>query len=237
MIDAREKVFGVISTIVMCTFLSIDTTASADVILFDFGRGDTGISDLRTTGNWNNVHSIQEKADGGTGGIGVRVTDAITDAGVATTVDLNVTDDFSAVNAGGVVAKDVYASTAQRDSFFVTKNNAAQIRLEGLVAGETYDLTFFGSRASGSPPNREFKVDIAGHNAVTLDAANNVKKKVSIDDVLADSNGYIVLDISAVSDFGYFGVLEIEGEFGDVPEPGSLGITGAVLGWLMMRRY
>ncbi|QDU32194.1 hypothetical protein KS4_02230 [Poriferisphaera corsica] len=237
MIYAREKVFGVISAIMMCTLLGAETTASADVVLFDFGRGDTGISDLRTEGNWNNVHSIQEAAGGGTGGVGVRVADAITDAGVVTTVDLNVTNDFSAVNAGGVVASDVYASSAQRDSFFVTGSDGAQIRLEGLVPGEAYDLTFFGSRAAGSPPGRAFQVDIAEHEAVTLDAANNADQTVSIDAVLADSNGFIVLDITAVKDFGYFGVLEIEGKFDAVPEPSSLGLTVAALTCLMMRRF
>ncbi|QQE10011.1 PEP-CTERM sorting domain-containing protein [Planctomycetota bacterium] len=237
MICAREKVFGVISTIIVCTFFGVETTASADVILFDFGRGDTGISDLRTTGNWNNVHSLQESTGGGTGGTGVRITDAITDAGVVTTVDLNVTDDFSAVNAGGVLASDVYATSAQRDSFFVTSSDGAQIRLEGLEAGEAYDLTFFGSRAASSPPGRAFQVDIAGQGDVSLDAANNVDQTASIDGVLADSNGFIVLDITAVTDFGYFGVLEIDGDFGVVPEPGSLGLTCAALVCLMIRRF
>lgn len=204
--------------------MGLASPLSAATLLFDFGRGDTGTSDLRTLGHWNNVATLQGTVGGGTGGTGLRLEDAITDAGDATDVDLRFNDDFSAMNFGGVVTTSgVYPASAQRDSFFVSASDGAQIQLEGLVANESYDLTFFGSRAAGG--DRQFTVTIAGHTPATLGNANNAADTVSITGVSPDSQGRIVMDVTTQGDFGYFGVMEVRGAFA-VPEPASAMLVG-----------
>ncbi len=215
----RGAALAVVAAMVMASPLEAAT------ILFDFGRNTL---DWPTKGNWNNLASDQTTAGQGTGGTGVRITDAIDDAGVATGVSLEITDDFSRADNGGVTTNVAtlgkYPLSAQRDSFMVERNNGAQIKLAGLTVGQAYDFTFFGSKSSGYTDSRAFTVKIGGATE-TLETLNNVSNTVSIKGVAPDDQGSVVIDITTSAQWGYFGVMEVTA----VPEPTAAMSMGLVV--------
>ncbi|MFI4911229.1 MAG: right-handed parallel beta-helix repeat-containing protein [Sedimentisphaeraceae bacterium JB056] len=178
------------------------------LVLSGFSAGSTVYFDLDdsyiVSGNWNTVSDWTE---------GVHVIDAIDSDGNQTAVSLNCADGFAMYNSSGESAVTAYPTEAGMDSFYLSYSNSyAKIQIGGLTEGQSYDFTFFGSRASSGP--RALDISIGG-TQVTLDAAYNISDTVTINGVVAPSSGIVQISVSlsSGSSYGYLGVIEINGNF------------------------
>jgi hypothetical protein len=154
--------------------------------------------------NWNTISNSSQ---------GVQISNAIDSEKKSTSVSYNCVDSFASYSTGGDSGITVYPVNAGIDSFYLTTtNNYAKILIGGLTPGNSYDFKFFGSRASSGP--RALNISI-GTNLVYLDAAFNKSNVVSITGVTPDSAGIVAIEINLASNsnFGYLGVIEIEGIF------------------------
>jgi hypothetical protein len=180
---------------------------SASTVYFD-------LEDTYVVGSgWNTVADY---------GAGVHVVNAVDSTGTATSVAYNCVDGFVLSNSSGDSGVTVYPIEAGKDSFYLSSaNNYAKILIGGLTPGSSYDFNFFASRASSGP--RAINIAI-GAQSVYLDAAYNTSTVVSISGVIADAGGVVEIEVSLASNsiYGYLGVIEINGEFGEpvVDEPG-----------------
>ncbi len=201
----------------MCRFISllllglvfVVTFANAQTIYFDLGTANYTVA-----GNWNTVTSYLP---------GVHVSNAIDNSGNATSVAYNCLDDFSFTSEGGDPGLTAYPLNAGIDSFYLrSTNSSATILIGGLTPGQAYDFTFFGSRNSSGP--RALDISI-GQESVYIDAAYNENNTVSINQVSPNASGIVTInvDLASNSSFGYLGVIEINGQFGQ-PEPVETGI-------------
>lgn len=216
-------------------------------ILFDFGPSDTTNGDptLGEDGNgnqWNNWYAV----NGGARIVaGEHVGNLIDSAGTNTGVRLRLTGDFTAngkVNGGltnvpSLALGHVGTATATGDYFYTTADaivNAGDddatggLMLTGLNPNLTYDLRFFGSRATAATRQTTFQVHGAASNApVTLQTGGtgtginggtgNSQNVAVVSSVRPNSFGDIFVDVFAVpqgassENVAYLNAMEITG--------------------------
>ena len=155
--------------------------------------------------------------------VGYAVTDAVDSSGVVTTVDVNVTNGFSG-EYGGFLTSGLSSSAitdwdaaVTEDFWFLSPSNTiAQIRVEGLAANGLYDLTFYGSRGTGSVQVMDMTI---GTTTQSYDGRGVAGEGLTtFSSVAANGSGEILVDfaIAAGSDYGYLGAIQIDSV---VPEP------------------
>lgn len=182
--------------------------------LVDFNQNATAT--YVTPGNWNN---FQDSAAGTLNAI-------ISDAGVASTINMAVTDAFVAANGTGTTAPTGthgFPATATSDSFYIQDgaNATAEITISGLNPANTYSFMIFASRA-GVADNRVAKYTLTGTNVGTgtLNASNNTANTSDINNISPTAGGTIVLklekDASSTGTFAYLGCFKMT-EVGAVP--------------------
>jgi len=192
------------------TYLSamrLTEQAQPQTVLIDLGSPSAGYT---STGNWNNATTRH---------IGQKVVCGVDAAGQQTAVGASVLATFADVNNAGVVSDAAgYASTAQRDSL-AADGNTGVFQLEGLVPGQAYDITLFGSRQTvGGTDNRTAAYTIGGTTQNLLNEGNT-SNSVTFNAVTADANGHIQIDVDRVDEFGYLGVVEVKGSFPVISAP------------------
>ena len=205
---------------VMVVFLTVGS-ASAASIFIDILGGSYEPPSPDTQGRyWNSTGS--HEGDGNPKTIGYKLTNAIDEDGVATTVDLKLLDAFDAYNKGGLTASSItdWAGNVTRDSWCLTSSTAiAEIRFEGLTGGASYDLTFYGSR--NTTGTRAMDVAIDG----TTQSFNCVTEGMTtFTGVTADADGYITVGfgVASGSSYAYLSGVEID----LIPEPATLCLLG-----------
>ncbi len=170
-----------------------------------------------SSGNWNNFHD----ASGA-----LPLTNIITDAGVASTIDMAVTDLFVSSNGGGTTAPTGthgFPATATSDSFYVQDgaNNVGEITISSLNPANTYSFQIFASR-DGVGDNRIAKYTLTGTNSGTasLNASNNTANTCSVNNITPSSTGTIVLkvekDPTSTGTYYYIGCMKMT-EVGAAP--------------------
>jgi large repetitive protein len=127
-------------------------------------------------------------------------------SGISLTIDstfkgAEATGYNSAINPGILPASVIVPN------YTVEKNKTAKIRLSGLDVTKTYRLGFSGSNGTDGLFNTTYSV---GGRTVYLNAAFNSNKVVYINDVTANMNGEIVINVSTASNMGYMNALIIE---------------------------
>jgi len=201
------------------------TTAAAQTIGIDFGD----IARL-SGGNYNDIDHLQNP-----------LFNLVDFDGNGTGISLIVTDNFwPGSNTGGTTAPTGDAaglpSNATSDSLFGSlvafggfTEPTGGITFGGMDPNLTYNFSFFASRMNVSD-NREALYSLAGatNDSTTLDAANNTSNLAHIMGISPDTNGNIVLSVTAgpnntnSSGFYYLGYVQIT----VVPAPASLGLLG-----------
>ncbi len=166
---------------------------------FDFGSSAAGF--LTTDSGWNNV------TDQRAGQAGSKVENAIDTEGNATGLRLEITHSFTGINANGAISPLSYPETAQNDSIYVQTGTSA-VRVSGLNPTQTYQFTFFASRAGSGDRTTFYKIN---GTSVALNATNNTSATVSLNDVQPDASGAIDLHVwnGPSATYGYLGVLTI----------------------------
>ncbi len=127
-----------------------------------------------------------------------------------------------------------------------TGNLSTEWEFSGLVAGEEYDIIFFGQQQGGNAVNPA-DVSILGHDAgngigspVTLDADNDA----NFTSVIADASGTIsgVMAVRPGEAFAALGGVQIDGPMPGgpsqqvIPEPTSLATFGLLSVFGLLRR-
>jgi hypothetical protein len=181
------------------------TTMAQTNYFIDFNHTDA------TTGNWNNISGVT---------VGTTVNDLISDAGVAGTFDMAVTDDFVAANNDGTTTPGAavpFPGTATKDSFYIqhgTSNTTGAITFSGLNVINDYSFVIFASRM-GASSTRVAKYTFTGAviTTATLDAKDNTDNICTVANLKPDASGNIVLklekDASSVGDFVYLGAIKL----------------------------
>ncbi len=105
------------------------------------------------------------------------------------------------------------------DSFAVGSGTTGVVQIEGLVPGQLYDITLFGSRQStGDTRTGRYTIGSVSYDLINTD---NTANTVTFTGVQADPRGHIQIKVEAApgSQFGYLGVVELKGSFAPGPLP------------------
>jgi hypothetical protein len=187
-------------------FIGISTMAQTNFYI-DFNQNTS--AQYVTPGNWNNYHDAA---------VGT-LTDIISDAGVASTIDMAITDPFVSANGTGTTTPAgtlPFPATATSDSFYVQDgaNNTGAITISSLDPTKTYSFLIFASRA-GVSDTRIAVYNIVGatSGSATLDASNNTANTCSINGIQPTAGGQIVINVSkdpsSTGIYAYIGCMKL----------------------------
>jgi fibronectin type 3 domain-containing protein/predicted esterase len=133
-------------------------------------------------------------------------------------------------NNSGIYPDNVISST-----WWLDAGLTAKLRIDGLSQAQAYNFIFFASRDGGGfSADRTTNYSI-GSQSVLLNAVNNVNQTVQINNVTADANGSVIVEIKAggASPYAYIGAMVIQAySIGTEPtglNAASVAHTGRVL--------
>jgi len=163
-------------------------------LLFDFGDPT-----LTTTGNWNNVTTIDASA---------KITGAKDSTGATTSANLSLLTAFTGINSNGTNSTTVFPGTAQQDSFYVGNTAVGQVQLTGLNTAASYHFTFYASRSTVDDRTTIYTINGV---SVSMDASDNISNVVHISNVTPAAGGTVTLAVAADNGtgYGYLGVLDV----------------------------
>ncbi len=92
----------------------------------------------------------------------------------------------------------LYPDAVMQTYFYTTAEEA--ISLSGLSKGQSYDFTFFASSTHSGNRTTEFSI---GGKKVTLDAALNKDKTVTLKGIKADSQGKVIIKVAKAEGAAY----------------------------------
>ncbi|WP_031426609.1 T9SS type A sorting domain-containing protein [Flavimarina sp. Hel_I_48] len=195
-----------------CTFASFAQTKA----YIDFGAPDN-----ETAGNYNNVSTNVQNAPN------LNIADLIDSDGLATGITLDVNIAFDGVNSNGTTdAGDAipFPTAATSDSFFGAVNTfnsnpgrpAGEFTLSGLQQNMFYTFSIFASR-TGVAGSKETLYTLSGATVetATLEVNGNRGNRVIIENMQADANGEISVNVTAGANntsgnqFYYVGAVEL----------------------------
>lgn len=167
---------------------------------------DLGSTKWQASGHWN-VLTDHER-------LGVLNSGAVDSQGRSTTLAVRQIDGWSGINSLGHTGDGPFPPEAMRDSFYLGDDDRhAALRLEGLVPGGEYKLTFYGSRLGGEQKRTtHYRV---GDLTAELNTADNKTISTEISKAVANEQGQLTIEIDCPDgeDYGYLGALVIAGEF------------------------
>jgi hypothetical protein len=204
---------------------SFSVTSTQAVYLVDFGRHDSGTNGLPTAspdnnGNyWNNIGPIIQFVSNGT-----KIVNMVSTSNGASSVGLELTSDWdcNGILNGGLLAPSsallglLAVTNATMDYFFTTSSDT--FKVTGLNTGLTYNLTFFGTRATNQIRISTYSV---GTNVVSLTTsgsgigaggANYNNNSTAVVRALSpNSAGEISVTVATTGGgFAYVGILMLE---------------------------
>ncbi|UYQ95238.1 fibronectin type III domain-containing protein [Chitinophaga horti] len=169
---------------------------------------------------WNNLNRMAVSGDSYPG-----IKDA---AGNTTGVALTIVSNWQAVNGGDNTTtlgsttynnSGVYPDVVISSGFW-TQNATQTFKLTGLEANYKYNFTFFGSRG-GIADTRTTAYSING-TTVTLVASNNSSNTVSINNISADANGEVSINMgNTAGQYGYIGAMVVNASYDDGNAPAA----------------
>lgn len=118
------------------------------------------------------------------------------------------------LTSGGTEGSSTYPSNVSRDGFYIGASlgpevEIAQIYIDGLSKKRLYDLEIFSSRESIDGKSRLGHFTAMGRTGL-LEALNNTDNTLCLQDVAADENGRITLELElGTSLYAYINSLKI----------------------------
>ncbi|MCD4825615.1 MAG: PEP-CTERM sorting domain-containing protein [Phycisphaerae bacterium] len=215
---------NIILTVLIAMIGVFASSAQAD-ILIDFNAVFVGATTSPDTSGryWNGTALNPVTGD-------YIITNAVDSDNNATTIDLNViSGTWLDDNGNGSTSSSSvdWDADQTQDNWIVQGTSDITLRFEGLAAGESYDLGFYGGRPGYA--GRVFDITI-GVTTVRIDPDDFE----TITGVTADANGYITATLSAPNGgsnaYGYLGGIEI------VPEPATMTLLLLGLPLALRRR-
>lgn len=234
---AQRMCWGVLLTAVAVSLSLASSVASAEAIPIYLDFGDT-VGVPTSPGTWNALTSQK------VGYAGSSIADLLDSAGNSTGIGVSVTDSFWSEGTAGGNWNGSPASWAVQyatdDNFSVnysTGDSLGQITFTGLTAA-AYDFSVIASRAvnpdDGIRSGTYLINGIAPDNHVgpfSASADGWIARKIMTWEGVTPVANTIVLTVSCASgQIGYLNALSFQQQ---VPEPGTLAMTPAVLAGLL----
>ena len=155
------------------------------------------------------------------------------DQNVLSGLTLTVGNGFSGVNTSGMNTGNnsgIVPDNVMRSIWWIDVSGSATIKFSGLSHNTSYSFRFFASRMRVDPndPNeRKISGYAINGKKVKLNTTENTTRTISIDNVLPDENGEVVITISGEdNNYGYLNGLIISG--GKIPSDPIDGAAGPV---------
>lgn len=161
-----------------------------ETMRFDFGS--VAVTTDAQGRRWNGVSSNYHKT------LGAVIPFGFTSDGLGTSVSLDVDQAFGGHTTNGSDA--LYPTDIGTDGWQTAVNTAGKILLRGLIPGAAYQLKCYGSTSTAGR-NTRYQ---AGSAFADLNATNNTTATAVLSPVVADSQGWIALSVSAVPGSGSF---------------------------------
>ena len=129
-------------------------------------------------------------------------------------ISLDFLDSWNGNNGLGVTGSSLYPDKVTQSSLWISATQNKRIRISGLSVDKAYDFTFFGSRDGGGNRTTIYSIN---SESVSLNASYNQNQVVSLNGVIPDSNGEVIISVSkgAGASYGYLNALVIEGYTAD----------------------
>jgi predicted esterase len=109
---------------------------------------------------------------------------------------ITILDNFSGYNPDGVNTGNnsgIYPDNVMRSSYYCAQGTVATMKVSGLNTTYRYSFIFFGSRAGSGDRTSVYTI---GNQSVSLNASNNSKTAVRIDNVTPDIDGSVIVQLS-----------------------------------------
>ncbi len=228
--------FGAISSVFLATICG---SASADVVLLDFGRTDLQSDPLRFNNFVPGVTSIADaiNENGNFTGMTIAIVDPFFDTGEPSSLGT----EFPAGDAAqfGAAATDDYYFGHTTPFAGADANPLGVIEFQNLDANGIYTFTIFAAR-TGVNDIRDAQYDLAGGNNASgvLNASNNDSQVLVLAGLIADGSGTISLSVSPgpnndnTNGFFYLGAIRVD----VVPSPSSATLLGTAALFMCRRR-
>lgn len=175
----------------------LDTTAYKVFINFT-------TSWFKAAAPWNNINGSIWK--------GTYMQNLLDSNGNTTKVELELMSSWNGSKLGGTVTGNnsgVYPDDVINGLYWF-QNKTPQIKVSGLDVNKKYNFTFFGSRTGkGLDKTTVYAI---GALKDSLNAAENTSQTVTLEDIYADANGEVLIDISrgVNAAYGYLNALVVE---------------------------
>lgn len=144
-----------------------------------------------------------------------------------TGISMIVGSGFSGVNSSGMNTGNnsgIVPDNVMMRSWWVDIPQTASVRFSGLSHNSSYSFKFFGSRQPTSPTDSRISVYSINGKTAKLDAAGNISRMISIDNVQPDDDGEIEVIIYGENNYAYLnGMIISGGKIASDPIEGAAG--------------
>ncbi len=160
-----------------------------------------GFGDAQAYDNWNNLTYFNS---------GSEISNLLDEKGGFTGIKLTLVEGFNSKNTSGqkatntaldmpddISASSFYGNT--KEVFNKKKVERSVVKLSGLNPKKKYTISYFSSRGAKDQEKRETQFTTKGAKQVVsaVDATNNKDQLVTVKNLSPDSNGDIVVDVTA----------------------------------------
>ena len=156
------------------------------------------------TAPWNNTNVNPQQGD--------QFLNLKDDSGTNRGVDVTIIEPFDGENPSGMNTGNnsgVVPDNVMRSSYWLDFGNSAQLKVSDLDQNKGYNFVFFASRNGGGNRTTEYTVN---GQTVSLNASYNTSQTVQINNIVADNNGEVIIDVALAENasYGYLGALVIQ---------------------------
>lgn len=153
---------------------------------------------------WNNTNVNPQRGD--------QFVNLKDDSGTNRGIDVTIVEAFDGENPFGMNTGNnsgVVPDNVMRSSYWLDFGNSAQLKVSDLDQNKGYNFVFFASRDGGGNRTTEYSVN---GQTVSLNASYNTSQTVQINNIVADNNGEVIIDVTLANNasYGYLGALIIQ---------------------------
>ncbi|GEP98351.1 fibronectin type III domain-containing protein [Chitinophaga cymbidii] len=151
---------------------------------------------------WNNTNTLPYE--------GQTMTNPLDATGSPVSFSWTIEQGFTGTNPAGVQTGNnsgVFPDLVLAESYYVETGDTARMRFYGLDQSKEYSFTFMASRNGGGSRITHYLI---GGKSTTLDANNNSTNTATIENLVPDENGELLLTLYAQATYGYLNALVIK---------------------------
>lgn len=150
---------------------------------------------------WNNTTALPYE--------GQTMANPKDNSGSPSSFSWTILENFTGTNPAGAQTGNnsgVYPDLVMAESYYVEPGDTARMQFSGLDQSKEYSFTFFASRAAGGTRIGAYSIN---GRTVTLDAYDNTTNTVTLDKIVPDENGELLLKVYVHTNYGYLNAMVI----------------------------